>query len=125
MTGNDLHDPLGALAPVFEAAPYGVVAAREDGTIVFANEIANTTFGFAPGELIGQAISRVLPTALDGTQRTERSVEGIHKSGARVPLGIGVNVLDAGPLRYIVVSIIDLTARRDSEARVAAAQEHV
>ena len=125
MTANGQHDPFGTLGPMFAAAPYGVVVAREDGTIVFANDIAHATFGFGPGELIGQPVARVAPGALDGSPRTAlaRGVDGIHKSGAHLPLVIGVNVLDAGPSRYIVVSIVDPTERRDFDARAATAAD--
>src|SRR4030095_6750781 len=119
---HDQHDSFGALGPMFDAAPYGVVVARDDGTIVFANEKANATFAFAPGELIGQPLSRLLPTAVHG----EKWKEGARKDGTIVPLEVGVSVLEAGPSRYTIVSIADLTERRDLEARVAAAaREHV
>jgi formate hydrogenlyase transcriptional activator len=121
-SGNDPRDSLDALGPVFEAAPYGVLVAREGGTVVFANEIANATFAFEPGELIGQPLSRVLPAIEDTYVEQGNAVcNGTRKDGTIVPVEIGLNVFEAGPSRYIIVSLADVTERRDREARLAAA----
>ena len=99
---------------VFEAAPYGVVVADEDGTILFTNDMANTTFMFAAGELIGQPISRLVPAASRAVHADhwkefwknprsrgmglDRYVTG-HSQGRRdVPLEIGLNVLERGTI---------------------------
>jgi PAS domain S-box-containing protein len=122
------HDPLGTFRAVFEAAPYGVVVAGEDGTILFTNSLVNTTFTFSPGELLGQPISRLVPAASGehwqefwtslqsrGTA-LDRNVSGTRKDGTTVPLEIGLNVFKHGASRYIVASIVDLTDRRHVEA---------
>ena len=122
---------------MFEAAPYGVVIADEDGTILFANDMVNTTFRFAAGELVGQPISRLVPAAsraVHGDHWKEfwedprgrgmgldRYLTGTRKDGAIVPLEIALNILEEGASRYVVASIVDLTDRRDLEARLAAA----
>src|SRR6266850_2656220 len=136
-TANGPHELLGTLAAVFEAAPYGVVVARGDWTIVFASAVAEATFAYAPGELIGQPVSRLLPavaaaahgeprqvfsnTALSRRTGLDRIVEGVHKDGSTMPLEIGLNVLDVGPAPHIIVSIVDLTERRELDTRLAAA----
>ena len=136
-TAKPEHDPLDAFRAVFETAPYGVVVAGEDGTILFTNGMTNATFMFAPGELIGQPIACLVPAGSravhaehwkdfwkDPHQRgmgLGRHVTGLRKDGTTVPLEIGLNVLERGPSRYVVASIVDLTDRRDVEARLAAA----
>src|SRR6185295_1658635 len=51
----------------------------------------------------------------------DRIVEGVHKDGSTMPLEIGFTVLDVGPSKYIIVSIVDLTERRAIDTRLAAA----
>ena len=136
------RDTLAICRAAFAVAPHAVVVVDETGTILFANPEVDATFHYAPGEVIGQPVSRLLtpsPEAKDPELWTDfwadpqnwkigahPSVAGIRKDGVMVPLEIGLNVLVEGQSRYVVVSIEDITARRDLEARLAAVtSEHL
>jgi len=130
-------DPLGALRMVFEGASHGVIVGGEDGTILFANVIASAIFGYAPGELVGQPLSRLLPESqpsahddqssafwTDEKSRAQiagRTIAGIRRDGVMVPLEIGLNLLGHGARHHIIMSIVDITERLNLEARLAAA----
>ena len=53
--------PLRLLEAAFAGAPQGVIALTIDGTILFANRSAHAIFIYAPGELVGQSIERLMP----------------------------------------------------------------
>src|SRR5262245_353091 len=130
-------DALGVLRLAFEGAPHGVVVSGEDGTILFANSLASGIFSYAPGELFGHPLSRLLPGQMPLTHDDQwadfwknpqtrsiiagRTVAGIRKDGAMVPLEIGLNLLADGAASYVVASLIDITERLNLEARLAAA----
>jgi len=126
-----------ALRFAFEGAPHGVVVVNGDGTIVFANALASTIFAYGPGELVGQPLSRLLPDPMPDvhddqwtafwtnreaqTMMAGRTVAGIRRDGVMVPVEIGLNVVNNGPSRHIIASIVDITERLNLEARLAAA----
>jgi PAS domain S-box-containing protein len=135
-------DTLAICRAALAVAPHAVLVANEAGTILFANPEVDATFQYSPGEVIGQPVSRLLmasPQSDDARLWTEfweapqnsklgphPSVVGIRKDGVTVPLEIGLNVLAEGQSRYVVVSIEDVTARLDLEARFAAVtSEHL
>jgi formate hydrogenlyase transcriptional activator len=138
----DRQDPLRMFRATFEAAPYGVVVAAEEGTILFANAAAGAVFRCGPDELIGQPIRRLVPGSpqmLDADYWSEfwrnpesrkigldRPVAGARNDGGTVPLEIGFSALVGGQARYVVASIVDLTDRLALEARLAAVtSEHL
>src|SRR5262245_60308579 len=97
------HEAAGASAPVFVAAPYGVIVASQEWTIVFTSSAVDRTFAYAPGELIGQPVVRLLPGISDFEQgswqdfsngahgrRTGigRVIDGVRKDGTTTPLEI-------------------------------------
>ena len=53
--------PLRFLEIAFAEASQGIMAVSADNTICLANRSAHATFLYAPGELVGQSIDRVLP----------------------------------------------------------------
>ena len=55
---------LGALEPLADALPHGVLVIGSDGTIRLTNRLLETQFGYERGELIGQSVERLLPDTL-------------------------------------------------------------
>ena len=49
---------------LLETAAQGIVSVDARGTIVTANRALEAMFGWAPGELIGQSIERLVPSSL-------------------------------------------------------------
>jgi PAS domain S-box-containing protein len=130
---------LGLFRAAFEAAPHAVVVASEEGTILFANSLVTDIFGYAGDELIGLAITRLLPDSAEQLDRRSefwqhpqkragatRTETGARKDGVSVPLDVGLNVFAEGQSRYVVASIVDITNRLALESRLAAAtSEHM
>ncbi len=137
-----IQEPLSVLRVAFDGAPNGIIVCKEDGTILFANAVASSIFAYAPGELVGQPLSGLLPEPAatpSGQSWTEfwtrahgramiagRTVAGIRRDGVMVPLELGLNVLAEGSTRYLIASIVDASERLDVERGLAAAaQAHI
>src|SRR3954469_19075601 len=54
-------DPLRLVRLAFNGAANGVIVCGDESTILFANRSATDTFSYAPGELVGYPLSRVIP----------------------------------------------------------------
>src|SRR5262245_32901432 len=61
------HDRQADLGRVFRLAvehvPHGVIVLDKPGEVVAANRLAETIFGYEPGQLVGQRIDRLLPAS--------------------------------------------------------------
>lgn len=116
-----------------EGAPNAMIMADETGRIVLANAQAERMFGYTRQELIGQAVEMLVPhahrrshvTLREDYQREPqlrsmgagRDLHGVRKDGSEVPVEIGLNPINTSEGRRVLASIIDITARREAEAR--------
>jgi PAS domain S-box-containing protein len=116
---------------LLELGPDATVVVDAAGTIIFANAQVARTFGYAPGELVGQLVEVLLPErfraghiehrARFALQPKPRSMgEGLtlfgqHKKGHEFPIEISLSPVQSeqGPL--VVAAVRDATMRRDTE----------
>ena len=120
-----------------EQSPCGVLVLREDGTILLVNPEADNIFGYVSEELLYRNVDHILPEFVQwratgrwglsdatASQHTEAIFisSGVHKSGAKVPLEIGLSTVSEGQARFLVVSATDIAERLSLQARVAAAE---
>src|SRR5207248_11619596 len=68
---DEEHDR--TLRTLLETSTEGVVSIDERGVIVSANRALHETFGWAPGELIGQSVDRLLPALLRMAHERDRA----------------------------------------------------
>ncbi len=135
-------DTLSVLLHWLEEAPHGAVVFAENGTILYANRAAGSILAYDPDELVGQAMSTLVPEpdrAAHGDlwQRfwndpqfrriaADRMVHGMRRDGVAVPLEVGLNMVVTADSRYAVASFLDVSERLDLEARLSAAtHEHL
>jgi formate hydrogenlyase transcriptional activator len=112
---------------VAEASPNGIMVCDEAGTILFANHQVQTIFGYAPAELMGLSVDRLLPVGTRGahggegqllraepeTKRMEagRELSGRRKDGSEVPVEVALTVASGGGRRLVVATVVDITDR--------------
>lgn len=115
-----------------EASASGMVMVDEDGTIVLVNSEIERLFGFPRDELLGQPVEVLLPLhararhpALRALFRADsrrramgagRALCGLRRDGIEFPLEIGLTPLDTPQGKMTLATVVDLTARRASEA---------
>jgi hypothetical protein len=83
--------------PVLEASPNAVVAVDELARITYANPQVEATFGYAPAELLGQAVEMLLPERVSSLHVAHR--DGFLAHPVARPMGIGLDLAGAGTAR--------------------------
>ncbi len=117
---------------IMDAAGDGIVTIGPEGRIASANGAADRLFGFAQGELVGQDVARLMPEAVELTQRRGPAgplaalvpgmpnvqIRGVRRDGEVFPLELTINAvpLDGPPL--VVGVMRDITVRREMEDRL-------
>ncbi len=119
---------------VVESAPNGMLVANQDGVMTLVNAQIERYFGYDRQELIGQPVEILIPDrfrAQHPGQRTgffhkptvramgvNRELFGRRKDGSEFPLEIGLNPIKTTEGLQVLASIVDITARKQAEARL-------
>jgi PAS domain S-box-containing protein len=114
-----------------EASPNAILLADETGTIVSVNAQIEKLFGYARAELLGHKLEMLVPDRFRGqhpglrqsfTQHSAarpmgagRDLQGLRKDGTEVSIEIGLNQVITKDGRFVLASIIDITARKCTE----------
>jgi two-component system sensor kinase FixL len=129
------------LESVLETAPDGIIVMDEDSRLLIFNKACESLFGYAAGEVIGENVRILMPQEHQGSHdlyvRRYRStgekriigigreVEGQRKDGSVFPLDLSVGEAMTPNGRQFIGVIRDLSARRDTEQRLADAQSEL
>jgi PAS domain S-box-containing protein len=113
---------------LLETATQGVVSVDAAGTIVTANQAIETMFGWAPGELIGQSIERLLPSSMRGAYMdtvagffaaprprallTGPNFVGERKDGSTFPVELSLNYVASPSGGHAFAFVTDITERQ-------------
>jgi hypothetical protein len=120
--------------PVLEASPNAVVAVDAHARITYANPQVESTFGYAPAELIGQSVEILLPERVAGRHVAHRDgflahpvarpmgigldLAGRRKDGTEFPVEISLSPVDTVGGRQIFATVVDITARKAMEGQL-------
>lgn len=113
---------------IAQQTPAGLMVADADRVIRFANRAAETSLGYAPGELDGVGLERLIPEwagglpPVPGTPGDPREPMDLdrgpiarHKDGREISVEIGLTPLHDLTGTYTLVSITDVTEQRTME----------
>ena len=122
---------------VVETAPSAILLVNADGVITLANAQAETVFGRAREDLVGQTVETLVPDrfqpshaglrqgyARDATARmmgTGRELYARRADGSEIPVEVALNPMRTEAGLSVLVSVVDITERRNVE-RVTARQ---
>ena len=117
-----------------EAAPVGMVMIDQSGEILLVNAALERLFGYTREELLGQEIEILVPENARGdhpghrtgffadpTQRpmgAGRDLCGRHKSGAEIPVELGLTPINTESGIVALGTVVDLTASRNDAERI-------
>ena len=120
---------------LLEAAPDGMVVVNQAGDIVLLNAQAEKQFGYHRDELLGQAVTNIIPKGFaerliaDGTRTAAEALAqqigtGIELNGRRrdrteFPIEIMLSPLESAEGVLITAAIRDITVRKDAESHLA------
>jgi len=120
---------------VIEMAPEAILVADEHGMITYVNSRLEDWFGYGHGELLNQTVEVLLPERFRAGHIVQRERFGVsvnkkramgqgrdllalHKNGQEIPIEAGLGVLNIDGRRHTIVSVIDMRARKATEAEI-------
>ncbi|GAB3035606.1 hypothetical protein GCM10025298_26020 [Natronobiforma cellulositropha] len=122
-------------AALAAAVPDGIIVLDTDSRIQYANPAVETILGYAPDDLVGERIVRIIPARhrrhhLEAVERYletgERHREwqaielpGKHRDGHEVPLGISLAEFVANDRHYFVGLFRDVSAMKEAQRTLA------
>ncbi len=115
----------------FDISGYASIVVGGDGRMLAVNDEACRILGYGSGDLVGRPVEVLLPderrarhveqrAAFDVAPATRpmgnnRNLYARHASGELVPVEIALTPVEFGGERYVVASLIDITARMAAE----------
>ena len=126
---------------MIEHAPYGELLVDERGRISVVNTQIEKSFGYRREELLGQMIEMLVPPrfradhsayregfAASPTPRPMgggRDLFGLRRDGSEFPVEIGLNPLHTEDGFMVLVTIVDITTRKQAEEKLRRSQEQL
>jgi two-component system, LuxR family, sensor kinase FixL len=120
---------------VVETVPSAILLVDSKGTITLANAQATAVFGYPRTELIGSPVDMLIPEPLRGPHAglreaymadaqpramgIGRELVARRKDGTRIPVEAALSPMPTDTGGFVLVSVIDVTERRNVEAAVA------
>ena len=124
---------------LLEMAPDGIIIVNSEGRIVLANTQAQTMFGYAAEELLGQPVEMLVPEHLRPAHVAHRArydaqprarpmgisldLAGRRKDGSLFPVEISLSPMETEEGRLVISVNRDITDRRQAEARIRSLNE--
>jgi PAS domain S-box-containing protein len=126
---------------VVDAAPNPILVVDTEGRIQLANRASTNTFGYSPAELAGQRVELLVPERSrqahtrwreeywrNPTTRSmgvARELFARRRDGTELPVELGLNPITLGQDRLLLVSVFDLTARKQAERKADELRERL
>ncbi len=128
------------LSGILEIVSAAVVSVDEACRVRLFNKGAQTTFGYAPEEVLGQPLEMLMPQSIHDHHRklvkefaispkisrtmAERNeIAGLRKDGTEFPMEAGISRLDLNGDTIFTAVLNDITDRKKSEADLLEAKE--
>jgi PAS domain S-box-containing protein len=124
---------------VLEASPNAIVAIDHEGLITYVNPMAEETFGYATGDLIGRPVETLLPSRVAERHLEHRSaflqhpaarpmgigldLSGRRRDGTEFPVEISLSPVHTDNGIQVFATVVDITARKTAEAELLQAQK--
>ncbi|MGR8921902.1 MAG: diguanylate cyclase domain-containing protein [Gammaproteobacteria bacterium] len=125
-----MTNQLTSLLAAMDILPDGVLIVDRDQVIVGCNRGCEALFGYQHGELIDKPLAMLLPPELreahvrkvasydpagGGQAMQDRPLlEGLSKSGKRIPVSIGISVIDSDDERFFIAVVRDARSFDDT-----------
>lgn len=120
---------------LLDAVPTGIIIAKANGEICYLNAESERLFGYTRQELLGKSIDLLLPERFSHghaqlrqayfnspTPRymgAGRELFGMRKDKSEFPLEIGLRPIKSDDEQLVIATIVDITARKQSDERFA------
>jgi PAS domain S-box-containing protein len=122
-----------SVSAFLDAAPDAIVVVDEKGRITRTNRLAETMFGYGPGELLGSQIEVLVPDRFRKTHEPDRvhyiaeprtrpmgagqALTGLRRDGSEFPVEISLSPLRTSTGTHVISIVRDLTERMKAEQK--------
>ena len=122
---------------LFQHAPVAMLMADQLGRIKQVNSAATSLFGYQPHELVDRPVEFLLPEDVGASHRglrnaymkdplarpmgVGRELYARNGDGKKIPVEIGLNLMEIAGATYVVASIADISERRQRDEQNSAA----
>ncbi|MFM2139477.1 MAG: hypothetical protein RJA57_1784 [Bacteroidota bacterium] len=129
------------LTSLFENATEGIILTDRTGRIVMVNPAAETMFGYAGIELVGQPIEVLIPDRYkehhlelrgqfyhapsNRMMGQNRDLHGRRKDGSDLPIEVSLSHYKRNESMYVIAFIIDITKRKEVERNLLRQQKEL
>ena len=130
-TGQSAVDVETLISLAVHASPVGMLVVDDRGVILFANREAERHFGFSVENLAGLPVESLVPgpAALRHASLRQSFIEqpesrrmgvgrylfGRRQDGSEFPIEVGLNPVRVDARTFVLVSVVDITERRNAE----------
>jgi len=121
-----------------EFAPVAFIAINESSIIQFVNAHAEDLFGYSRKDLIHSNFEMLIPERFRDTHSKQKKtflkapqkramgsgldIYGLHQSGKEFPVEVGLNPVTIDGEKYVLVSVSDISTRKEMEVALAASR---
>ncbi|MDE2089983.1 MAG: diguanylate cyclase, partial [Gammaproteobacteria bacterium] len=122
-----LRDQESHMHAIVDTAAEGIIVADSGGLIDTFNAAAERLFGYNAQEIRGRPLAWLLPTLVaDGgapnPARGEQEVEGVHRSGRRIPMSVRASEMSISGKRMFTLLVGDISERKAAEQKLTNAE---
>jgi PAS domain S-box-containing protein len=126
---------------IFQGSAEGIIMVNREGTILLANPVSETMFGYAYGELIGKSLEALLPPRFRGTHThlrksfnehpsprrmgVGRDLMAVRQDGSEFPVEVSLSYKESKGDLLIMAFIIDITERKKAEEALKSSEEQL
>lgn len=126
-----LRESEGRFRAIAELATDAIISADSRGNIVFWNQAAQTMFGYAEAEVLGEPLTLIMPEryrddhrrglqqfrSTGQTRQLAKTVElhGLRRDGREFPVELSLSTWQAGQERFFTAIVRDVTERKQAE----------
>ena len=127
------------LSAIIDSVPAAIVVIGRHGTVELVNTQAELLFGYSGGDLVGEPFEILMPERFRSgrpkllesffTDPTSspmgagRDLYGMRRDGTEFPIEIALNPITTKEGMFVVSAIVDITERKQHEARFRATVE--
>ena len=140
-TNQEMNKENEMLKALFNNSSEGIIICNQIGEIILVNPKGLSLFGYSENELIGSKIEVLIPKRFHNKHESHRegysekpksrSMGGnmdlfaVRKNGTEFPVEISLSPFYTNNKQFIVSFIIDITVRKQNEARVREAHREI
>lgn len=126
---------------IFQSAAEGILMIDQTGTILLANPVSESMFGYIQGELVGMSVDDLIPNRFRGNHAHNREQFHEHpeprrmgigrdlmakrKDNSEFPVEVSLSYRKIGERVLIMAFVIDISQRKKSEEALKQSEEQL